>query len=189
MKIGASLLASIIIHMSIIVAYLHWDPPIAKQSMLIVQLLGKRTESSIAPRTNLDGKAPFLENTVSFPEKRPLNQQPDSFPKGISEITGKNLIKTIFGSKSLDLPLTPSPPPELEPPGGYSHNVRGSATLGLLIDENGIVRWLAVNESNLSPEINTHIAQSFAEVQFTPPTQRGKPVRVFLEIEVRINPE
>lgn len=189
LKLGANLLASIIIHGGIIAIVPDLNRPIDGRPIFVVELLGGETKSSQLTSKNSNHNTTTLPHAADFSERHTLDKPSPRNPEEITDKTESYPIKTVFGSKSLDLPLTPLSPLGLEPSGGYSHNVKGHTILGLLIDEMGIVRWLAVDDSNLTQEINDRISRSFTQLQFVPPKQHGMPVRVLMRIEVRINPE
>lgn len=94
--------------------------------------------------------------------------------------------ETAFGSEDLDSPVKVITEPDLEPPKGYPKDVHGVATLTLLIDTDGHVRWVNLDSTDFKAEINERITEAFSKTLFYPPYKNGKPVRAVFKIQINI---
>lgn len=92
----------------------------------------------------------------------------------------------LAASNDLDEPLTVKGEINLEPDNDYPDELAGRADLNLLIGEDGSVRWIGVEYSELESTVLQPIVDKFMKAQFSRPTVAGIPRLAMIRIEVVI---
>ena len=91
-----------------------------------------------------------------------------------------------YGSDELDEPVRLENDKGLEIPDGIPDQITGHVEISLLIWHDGIVRWIGVNDTDLSDEVIQPIMNQFRTNQFTRPTIAGLPTSVIIRVEIKI---
>jgi len=144
----------------------------------------KKLKVSFAPT-----KKPIVGRPARTTVPSPMPAPPSSDNVLVSpsvEIEAHPTNRIVFGSDALDNPLQLTNDLELDPEEKYPADLTGRAELNLLIANDGSVRWVAVEQSDLTDAVLKPLIEKFQNAKFSPPVVGGLPTWVLIRVEINV---